>query len=590
MKLTKWIVSSLRTKLLIMFVLLTVIPLILVGVISYVKSIHIISENANSFAKVQAGEVSQEIDVIFQDVKRFTEIGKQESTIQFLINQDNTQEEAKTILNMFSFYREIYQSSKYIRSISIFNLDGKVISERYGVHQLANFPSKNPDYKMLINQKEETLIQPTVHNGLPVISITSSVISEITDEVIGFINIIVDASAIKDILKKDSLGDTGSFHIETGFGESVFFSSKGDEGRYFISDWNSIRKKDSGVVTNSSGTVVTVFDTVETTGWKVIGQAPTDEIMRDANEIRRLIIFTVVCSIIFTITLYFFISNKLIRPIRLLKQKMSLASLGNLDVKVVNESADEIADLGNSFNSMIAKIKSLLQKSVEEQKQLTKAEFRALQSQINPHFLYNTLDNIIWMAEAKKSTEVIEMTNALSYFFRITLSGGKDWITIREEMEHIRNYLIIQKIRYRDILDVSFHINEDILHYKVLKLTLQPLVENAIYHGIKNKRGKGLIIIKGDFDWNGNICIQIIDNGIGIKQERLTAIRQQLTQGVPPKRESGGFGMYNVQQRIELYYGKPFGLTINSQYQEGAIICLTIPAEVDKDEKNLSIG
>jgi two-component system, sensor histidine kinase YesM len=232
----------------------------------------------------------------------------------------------------------------------------------------------------------------------------------------------------------------------------------------------------------------------------------------------------------------------------------------------------------------------LLQKSVEEQKQLTKAEFRALQSQINPHFLYNTLDNIIWMAEAKKSTEVIEMTNALSYFFRITLSGGKDWITIREEMEHIRNYLIIQKIRYRDILDVSFHINEEILHYKVLKLTLQPLVENAIYHGIKNKRGKGLIIIKGDFDWNGNICIQIIDNGIGIKEDRLTEIRRQLSQGVPPKRESGGFGMYNVQQRIELYYGKPFGLTIDSQYQEGAIICLTIPAEVDSDEKNLSIG
>lgn len=579
MKLTKWIVSSLRTKLLIMFVILTVIPLIFVGMVSYVKSIKIISENANTFAELQATQVSQEVDIIFQDVKRFTEIGKQESTIQFLINQENTYEEAENILNMISFYREIYQSSKNIRAISIFNLDGKLISEDNGVHQMDSIPSKNPDFTKLIKQQENTIIQPTVINSIPVISITRSVISEITGAVIGFINIVVDASAIEEILRGGSLGDSGSFHIETEFGESVFFSSTDTEGRYFISDWNSIRKRQSGIVTNSSGTIVTVFDTVLSTGWKVIGQAPVKEIMRDANEIRSLIIFTVACSIIFTITLYFFISSKLIMPIRNLKQKMKLASLGNLDVKVMNESTDEIADLSNSFNSMISKIKSLLHKSVEEQKQLTKAEFRALQSQINPHFLYNTLDNIIWMAEAKKSTEVIEMTKALSQFFRLTLSGGKDWITLRNEIEHIRNYLIIQKIRYRDILDVSLHLNEEILDYEILKLTLQPLVENAIYHGIKNKRGKGLIIIKGDFNSQGNICIEIIDNGIGIKEEKLLEIRLQMSRGMPLNRENGGFGMFNVQQRIRLYYGENFGLTINSNYGEGTLICLTIPPE-----------
>jgi two-component system, sensor histidine kinase YesM len=590
MKLTKWIASSLRTKLLIMFVMLTVIPLILVGIVSYVKSIHIITENTYSFAKLQANQVSQEIDVIFQDVKRFTEIGEQESTIQFLINQENTYEESNTILSMVSFYRKIYQSSEYIRSISIFNPEGKAISESIGVHQLELIPRKNQDYQKLFKKQANTIIQPTTKNSIPVISITSSVISESTGDVIGFINIVVDALAIEDILNKGSLGDSSSFHIETEFGESVFFSSSDQGGRQFISDWNSIRKKESGLVVNPSGTILTVFDTVGTTGWKVIGQAPIKEIMGDANEIRSLIIFTVACSIIFTITLYFFISSKLIRPIRNLKEKMKLVSAGNLDVKVMNESSDEISDLGNSFNFMITKIKSLLQKSVEEQKQLTKAEFRALQSQINPHFLYNTLDNIIWMAEAKKSTEVIEMTKALSFFFRITLSGGKDWITVRNEIEHIRNYLIIQKIRYRDILDVSFHIEEEILNYKILKLTLQPLVENAIYHGIKNKRGKGLIIIKGYFDFDGNICIEIIDNGMGIKEERLSEIRQQLAKGIPLKRENGGFGMFNVQQRIRLYYGDQFGLTINSRYGEGSLVNLTIPAEGDSDEKNLSIG
>lgn len=574
----KWVISSLRAKLLIMFVILTAIPLIFVGLVSYVKSINIISENAHTFAQLQASQVSQEIDVIFQDAMRFTEISKLESTISFLMNDENTYDEAKGILNMFSFYREIYQSSNTIQSISIFNLDGKAISEDKGVHQLETLPAKNPDYKQILLSPKDTLIQPTVINNKPVISITDTVVLDITGEVIGFINILVDSSAIEDILSEATLGDSGAFYIETASGESLFLTSTKYTGRHLIPKWRQMKEENSGYMTNASRTTFTVFDTIATTGWKIIGQAPVSELMKDSNDIRSLIFITVAFSIIFTITLYYFISSKLIRPIRHLKEKMKIASLGNLDVKVVNESSDEIADLGNSFNIMLAKIKSLLQKSVNEQKQLTNAEFRALQSQINPHFLYNTLDNIIWMAESKKSSEVIEMTKALSNFFRITLSNGKDSITLEKEIEHIRNYLTIQKIRYRDILDVTFDFNDEILNFFILKLTLQPLVENAIYHGIKNKRGKGIIHIKGDFNKTGDICIDIIDNGIGMKEDELMRIRQQLTRGIPLNKDSGGFGMVNVQQRIQLYYGKPYGLTLDSKYGDGTHICLIIPA------------
>lgn len=574
----KWVISSLRAKLLIMFVILTAIPLIFVGLVSYVKSINIISENAHTFAQLQASQVSQEIDVIFQDAMRFTEISKLESTISFLMNDENTYDEAKGILNMFSFYREIYQSSNTIQSISIFNLDGKAISEDKGVHQLETLPAKNPDYKQILLSPKDTLIQPAVINNKPVISITDTVVLDITGEVIGFINILVDSSAIEDILSEATLGDSGAFYIETASGESLFLTSTKYTGRHLIPKWRQMKEENSGYMTNASRTTFTVFDTIATTGWKIIGQAPVSELMKDSNDIRSLIFITVAFSIIFTITLYYFISSKLIRPIRHLKEKMKIASLGNLDVKVVNESSDEIADLGNSFNIMLAKIKSLLQKSVNEQKQLTNAEFRALQSQINPHFLYNTLDNIIWMAESKKSSEVIEMTKALSNFFRITLSNGKDSITLEKEIEHIRNYLTIQKIRYRDILDVTFDFNDEILNFFILKLTLQPLVENAIYHGIKNKRGKGIIHIKGDFNKTGDICIDIIDNGIGMKEDELMRIRQQLTRGIPLNKDSGGFGMVNVQQRIQLYYGKPYGLTLDSKYGDGTHICLIIPA------------
>ncbi|MCF6411531.1 sensor histidine kinase [Pseudalkalibacillus salsuginis] len=589
MKLKKWLVSSLRTKLLVMFILLTVIPLIIIGMVSYIKSIHIISHNARTSAQLQANQASQAINVIFEDIQRFTEMGNQESTVHFLLSTENIYEDAKNILNMFAFYREIYPYSENIRNIKIYNLDGRVISEADGVHQLEKSPKNDPEYTNLLQREEHSMIVPTTINNTPVISITSSVISEVTGEVIGFINMVVDATAIEQILDQTSLGDSGIFYIETELGESIFFPTENKKGRAFIANRELIRKRTSGVIMNQSGTTVTVFDTVASTGWKVIGQAPVKEIMSDSNEIRTLIVFTVACSIIFTITLYYFISLRLIRPIRHLKEKMKHASDGDLDVQVNSESMDEIADLSNSFNIMISKIKSLLQQSVEEQKQLTNAEFRALQNQINPHFLYNTLDNIIWMAESKKSNEVIEMTTALSRFFRITLSGEKDWITIENELEHIRSYLVIQKIRYRDILDVSFHINEEILPHKILKLTLQPLIENAIYHGIKNKRGKGLIIIKGDFDFDGNIRIEIIDNGKGIKEERLHEIQERLARGLPMSGGNSGIGMYNVQQRIQLFFGQQYGLDVNSRYGEGTIITLTIPTEGETNEKSISV-
>ncbi|MDQ0231193.1 cache domain-containing sensor histidine kinase [Metabacillus malikii] len=577
MNFKKLMLSSLRTKLLIMFVILTAIPLIFVGVVSYVKSINIISKNTHTFTQLQASQVSQDIDVIFQDTKRFTEISKLDSTIHFLTNDENTYEDAKNILNLFSFYREIYQSSDNIQSISIFNLDGKIISEDKGVHQLDTSPRENPEYTQLLKNPTDTLIQQTEVNNQPMISITDTVILEITGEVIGFINILIDATVIEEILGNATLGETGSFYVETAAGESLYLSGN-QAGRHLISNWRTIREKDSGYMTNNSQSTFTVFDTVESTGWKVIGQAPLQELMKDANEIRSLIMISVGFSIIFTITLYFFISSKLIRPIRNLKENMKLASQGNLDVKVVNESSDEIADLANSFNVMIKKIKSLLLKSIDEQKQLTLAEFKALQSQINPHFLYNTLDNIIWMAEAKKSSEVIDMTKALSHFFRISLSNGEDVIKLAQEIDHVRNYLIIQKIRYRDILEVTFDFNDEIVDYSILKITLQPLVENAIYHGIKNKRGKGLVSIRGDFTEDGDICIEVIDNGIGIKEEQLTKIQHQLRTGTKGKKTSGGFGMFNVQKRIQLYYGSQYGLTIESSYQIGTYIRLTIPA------------
>lgn len=210
--------------------------------------------------------------------------------------------------------------------------------------------------------------------------------------------------------------------------------------------------------------------------------------MKSAYAIRNLTIFTVVLCFMFTVVLYLFISDKLTLPIRDLKNKMKMAESGNLEVKAECANSDEIADLCHSFNIMLQKIKELMDRSLKEHENLKKSELRVLQAQINPHFLYNTLDAIVWMTEANNSEQVVEITKALSSFFRISLSKGKEWITIKDEVEHTRSYLVIQKMRYRDILDFKIDFEEDIMEYKILKLTLQPIVENALYHGIKNKR------------------------------------------------------------------------------------------------------
>jgi two-component system, sensor histidine kinase YesM len=305
-----------------------------------------------------------------------------------------------------------------------------------------------------------------------------------------------------------------------------------------------------------------------------------NEIQININNwvITNIIVFSI--ALLFSVAAAWFISGGISKPIRELHRTTKSIAAGNLNVRVENENVDEIAGLGMSFNVMIQKIKELLENSKKEQETIKKSELKALQAQINPHFLYNTLDTIVWMAEANKSEQVIEIVKALSSFFRITLSKGKDWISVKDEIEHINSYLTIQKIRYRDILDFKIDISEEILDCKILKLTLQPIVENALYHGIKNKRGRGLITIKGGIMDRDRLLFEIVDNGVGITEERLKEISSELESGINDfVLKESGFGINNVQKRTQLYYGKQFGLTIESEFQVGTHVSLIIPIE-----------
>ena len=295
---------------------------------------------------------------------------------------------------------------------------------------------------------------------------------------------------------------------------------------------------------------------------------------------KSLSIILIISAVGFSVLAAWSLSRSIYSPIKKLHDVTTTITKNDLKALMSSDNVDEITELGLSFNIMIGKIKELLDSKIKEQENLKKAEMRALQAQINPHFLYNTLDTIIWMAESKKTDQVVKIVTALSNFFRISLSKGMDWITIGEEIERIRSYLTIQKMRYRDILDFTIEVDEEVADNTILKLILQPLVENALYHGIKNKREGGTINVrarkKGDFE----VLLEVEDNGIGFTPEKLIQLRTELDDDTGDFKMESGFGLGNVNKRIRLYYGNQYGVSIQSEYTTGTCVTFVIPAKM----------
>ncbi len=304
--------------------------------------------------------------------------------------------------------------------------------------------------------------------------------------------------------------------------------------------------------------------------------------MRDGFRRWEIIYLVVMIAAIgFSVLAAWGISRGVYIPIKKLHDMTTTITKNDLQALVTHDNVDEITEMGLSFNIMVGRIRELLDAKVREQENLKKAELRALQAQINPHFLYNTLDTIIWMTESKKTDQVIEIVRALSSFFRISLSKGRDWITIGEEVERTRNYLVIQKMRYRDILDYRIEMDESVAANSILKLILQPIVENALYHGIKNKRQGGTIVVRA-MPRNGNeILLQVDDNGIGFAPEKLAQLQADLADDSGEIKLESGFGIGNVNKRIKLYYGRDYGVSIQSEAGVGTYVTIVIPARRD---------
>lgn len=315
------------------------------------------------------------------------------------------------------------------------------------------------------------------------------------------------------------------------------------------------------------------------TGWRTVGVNYASEMVQNRTLIQQYYLYLTILCIVLAILVSILISRHLSRPILTLRSSMQAVESGDFDISADVTSNNEIGDLARDFNIMIARIKELVQRSAEEQEEKRKSELLALQNQITPHFLYNTLDSVIWMAESKQHEEVVHMVSSLARLLRLSITRGDELVSIRDEMEHIRSYLTIQKLRYRDKLDFRIDVDQDIARLQVPKVILQPLVENAIYHGIKNKETGGCVTVSGSIR-DRTVCLQVADDGIGMTTGQRESI---LRTPVPPsgtdspRRRHSRVGVYNVNERIKLYFGTGYGLTFHTNNGSGTVVEIRLP-------------
>ena len=355
--------------------------------------------------------------------------------------------------------------------------------------------------------------------------------------------------------------------------------------------YTGLKNEQIEVVANAEEDTVTVsaenkmflISRLSDSGFIVVHALYLDDIISGQAELPLLYAVLILLVALLSVVGSMQLSRYITRPLQEIDDGIRQIESGNMDIRFRGRGTIETEHLSHSLDSMLDRINELMAQTVAGQRQLRQSELRALQSQINPHFLSNTLESIIWIADSEGNQRISNIAMALANYFRLALAGGKDVITIEHEMEHVRNYLLIQKIRYDDYLDFSIHVDEDIKHCMTIKLIVQPIVENAIYHGIKDMGRHGCIDIsaKGIDD---TIVIEVCDNGMGIPPGKLKHIFDP--EKMPRRRiRQGGVGLVNIRDRIQLFYGEQYGLVIESLFRHGTTVRITIP-KIIMEEKN----
>ena len=392
----------------------------------------------------------------------------------------------------------------------------------------------------------------------------------------GVLLVDINFSGIEQICKSVNVGKSGYVYLVDREGEIIYHPRQQLIYSNLIEENNkeqAVFEDGNHIETFQDEKRLVTVKTVGYTGWKIVGITPMSDITSDYQQMSLFAVFIMFFSVFILVFLNMFVSSRIANPIKVLENSVKKLESGVKDVDISISGSYEIQHLGKAIRSMVNQMHTLMDNIMIEQESKRKSELDALQAQINPHFLYNTLDSIIWMIENENYDGAIIMVTALARLFRISLSKGKNIITVRDEIEHARNYLTIQNIRYKNKFTYDIEVDERTLNLASIKLIIQPLIENAIYHGMEFMGGDGEILVK-TYIKEDDLYIDVIDNGLGMLQEVADTL---LTNETKIEKKSSGIGLKNVHERIQIYFGKDYGLKVYSEPDEGTTISIHMP-------------
>lgn len=575
--------TSIRTTIVLSFSALIVLVVVTFAAISYRQGQEMLFSIATDYVTQLNEQINTNIDSYISYMENVAQLEVNNENVKYcLFSEDKElallELRELYINNIIAQFKVLKETRRDIHNIGIIGDNGTYLinNTRTVMNPYVNY--KDLDWYRQALTGESILTTSHVQNIVAddyqwVVTLSNGIRNTGTGKIEGVFFIDLNYSSISSLCDSIDLGNRGYVFILDSNGDIIYHPKQ----QLIYS--GVLEENIEQLLENAQSNHLTldgekIYFTAksEKTGWTVVGLTYKSEMMEQMNTTKVMyIILTLMILAIATLAAVV-LSDALTKPIKELRKSMKQVEMGNFDIQLEEtDNGNEIGHLQNSFKIMIYKIRQLIEHSIAVQEAKRKSEIRALQAQINPHFLYNTLDSIIWMAESNKTAEVIQMTSALSKLLRKSISNEDELVTVEREIDYVKDYLTIQKMRYQDKLEYEIQVEEEVLKVPIAKLVLQPLVENAIYHGIKYKDSMGLITISGKVA-SDKVILQIKDNGLGMSEETLKSILES-----KPSEESKKVGIKNVHNRLQLYYGKEYGLQYESRPGEGTIVSIIIP-------------
>ncbi|MBD7966776.1 cache domain-containing sensor histidine kinase [Paenibacillus gallinarum] len=582
----------LRYQLSILFLLIGIVPALGLGVLVNFTVDRIVERQVEDNTLQLIGKVNQSLDKSIDNLQSITYLAEFDEDVQTFIKESGNERDPRQLTeNMSTFFQGFTTLYPEIAGIMVVNSQGAYLSNEMYAYNDADL-TEEEWFKQAAGQKGIFTVighpgkrSVTTHvNYTPeeVVSVARAFVDSETQDIKGVILIDLKLRSLSGIARDITLGKNGYLMILDEEGEKIY-APENSVLRHFNPSW--FDDNSSGTFNKQIGNENYQFQyqTSSYTGWRTIGVFDTGDAALAVREIHFYVVCYLFIVCMFGLTAAYVLSQSISRPIHHLMSLMQKAEKGDMTLRYLGNRGDEVGQLGISFNRMLQEIKKLMAINRQKEKQKQEAELRSLTAHIKPHFLYNTLDTIHWMARKQGADDVSVMIQSLSKLFRIGLSKGSNMIPLSQEIEHISSYLQIQKTRYRDRVECHIDIKEDELHCYVVKLMLQPLVENAIYHGIKARRGAGTILIKVRKQGEA-LIITVSDNGAGMDEDWLQHLRKQLEDPLATLETHNeeqlpgrSYGLLNIQARIQLTFGPPYGIALDSTQGEGTKVTIIHP-------------